>query len=121
MPSGAFALGFAGMLAVAATFAAAPSADAAVINLSCDKGGRLLTIDPRQQTITDDQPQIGNVVVSNLSISPEAYFWSENDIDFIIERNSGVITGTFNVGGRIQTLPMADPHCIRTPHPVPKF
>jgi hypothetical protein len=120
MTGAAFRHGFAGIM-VGAVFFAPFSTRAAIINLSCDNGGMLLTLDTNQKTITDDQPLTGDVVVSDLSVLPQGYFWSENHISFTIERDLGLVNGTRNVGGKLRSLPLADRHCIKTKPAAPKF
>ena len=121
MPRTSYSFKIFGTVAAVTACVGASAARAEIINLSCDNGGILLTIDTEQKIITDDQPRTGSVVVSDLSATPKAYFWSENNINYVIERDSGLISGSLNVNGNLLAIPMGDRHCVRTPAPPPKF
>src|ERR1700755_815051 len=65
------------LLALLHALPAAVPARAAIVNLSCDNGGMLLTADTAAKTITDKNPFQKTAVTAPLSITATAGRWQE--------------------------------------------
>jgi len=101
--------------------AAAMPARAETINLSCDDGGMLLTIDTDHLAITDKNPFQQTKVTAPLTITDDAFAWSEGvggeAADYRMDR------ATLRVQARAHdaVVALSNPQCGRSAILLPKF
>jgi len=104
----------------AAVFAASPAC-AQIINLSCDDGGMLLTIDTDHRTVTDKNPFQQTKMVAPLTMTDKAFVWREGTGDDAADYCMDRATRRVSARAHGAQIPLSDPQCGRSAVLLPKF
>jgi len=106
---------------LAAVVAAASPACAQIINLSCDDGGMLLTIDTDHSTVTDTNPFQRTKMVAPLIMTDEAFVWREGSGDAAADYRMDRATRQVSARAHGAPVPLSNPQCGRSAILSPKF
>lgn len=111
----------------AASLFLSPPARAEVINLSCDNGGMLITIDTDKGTVTDKNPFQKTLVTAPVAITDTAYRWHEGppsgdgSADYSLDRDTRLVSGRFTSAGQTQAIQLSNPQCGKSATPRAKY
>lgn len=108
------------LLGLIAAAAAGQPARAEIINLSCDDGGMLLTIDTDQRTVTDKNPFQQTKMVAPLTMTDEAFAWSEGSGDAAADYRMDRATRRVSARAHGADVPLSNPQCGRSAVLLPK-
>jgi hypothetical protein len=109
------------MFGLAAVVAAAVPARAEIINLSCDDGGMLLTIDTDHRTVTDKNPFQQTKMVAPLTVTDAAFVWREGSGSDAADYRMDRATRQVSARAHGVQVPLSNPQCGRSAVLLPKF
>ena len=109
------------LLGLIAAAAAGMPARAEIINLSCDDGGMLLTIDTDRGTVTDKNPFQQTNMVAPLIVTNETFAWSEGSGDTAADYRMDRATRRVSARAQGAEVSLSNPQCGRSAVLLPKF